>query len=239
MKIDKARYEEAYKCARKVYAKQMRITDAMIDLQGIGLNPNSAADFIYNFKHMLHGEIYKRAMSSDATEDFILWIRRDYGGIAFRNSLFALSKHIPFNGGAMNGHLAILKKYGERQVAEPEIMTAVDDLDDQPIGNNLPDRAKQVTYIIERDNKVRAYVARRAKGKCEYCGYEGFPLPSGQKYVEAHHIIALANSGSDTLNNVIALCANHHREAHYGIDAEGLEAKLVQRLSEINNPNAC
>ena len=75
---------------------------------------------------------------------------------------------------------------------------------------------------------------KRAKGKCEYCGCEGFILPNGQRYVEAHHIIALAKSGSDTIQNVIALCANHHREAHYGENAETLEEKLIQRLSELN-----
>lgn len=61
----------------------------------------------------------------------------------------------------------------------------------------------------------------------------GFLLPSGQRYVEAHHIIALAADGRDTLSNVIALCPGHHREAHYGVDAETLESDFVIRLGDI------
>ena len=59
---------------------------------------------------MLRGEIYKRAMSAETTEHFIQWIRRDYGNAAFRNAISALRKHIPYNGGAMRGHLRILEK---------------------------------------------------------------------------------------------------------------------------------
>jgi 5-methylcytosine-specific restriction protein A len=43
----------------------------------------------------------------------------------------------------------------------------------------------------------------------------------------------LANQGPDTLENVIALCPNHHREAHFGIDRVHLEKKLTAKLAEI------
>lgn len=45
-------------------------------------------------------------------------------------------------------------------------------------------------------------------------------MASGQRYLEAHHIVALACDGPDTVENVVALCPNHHREAHFGVDAE-------------------
>jgi hypothetical protein len=89
---------------------KMRATDARDKLEQLGVNRNSALDFVYIFRHMLRGEIYKRAMSADATEDFVTWIRRDYGERAFRNSLSALSLHIPYNGGAMKGHRALLQR---------------------------------------------------------------------------------------------------------------------------------
>jgi len=112
MVIDRLQYEEAYRCARAVHNREMRLTDAKNRLKALGINPNSAADFVYIFKHMLAGQIYKRAMSAEATEDFILWIKRDYGQTEFRNALAALKEHIPYKGGAMRPHLAILEKYG-------------------------------------------------------------------------------------------------------------------------------
>ena len=113
-------------------------------------------------------------------------------------------------------------------------MHCLDDLEVPPAGSAKPDRAKRSTSIFLRDEKVRRYVVGRAKGQCEFCGARGFNLPSRKRYVETHHIISLANSGPDTPANVIALCPNHHREAHYGADATHLEVKLQKRLSEIN-----
>lgn len=78
-----------------------------------------------------------------------------------------------------------------------------------------------------RDPKVRRAVVARADGKCELCGKHGFTKPDGNLYLETHHIIALANEGADRVTNVIALCADHHREAHFGVDKFDLEEKMI------------
>jgi hypothetical protein len=64
----------------------------------VGLNANSAADFIYILRHMLRGEIYKRAMSATATEDFLQWIHPGLRRSRVAQALKALALHIPFNG---------------------------------------------------------------------------------------------------------------------------------------------
>jgi len=119
--ISRPQYEEAYHCARAVYTGAMRLKAAQSRLGQMGMKSNSAADFVYIFKHMLAGEIYKRAMSAEATEDFILWIKRDYGETEFRNALSALRLHIPYNGGAMHRHWALLSRYGVEQ-DRPKVM---------------------------------------------------------------------------------------------------------------------
>ena len=35
-------------------------------------------------------------------------------------------------------------------------------------------------------------------------------------YLEVHHKIRLSDGGEDTIDNVVALCPNCHRKAHYG-----------------------
>ncbi len=117
------------------------------------------------------------------------------------------------------------------------VENAVDDLSDAPEGNSFPDRARTVVQVIKRDNQVRAHVIKRASGKCEYCGAQGFPTKSGSYYVEAHHIIALCDEGRDTVDNVIGLCPLHHRQAHYGKDAESLESEFVRILKGLNRKN--
>jgi len=112
--------------------------------------------------------------------------------------------------------------------------SAIEDIATSPLGNATPDRALHVAWAYSRDSHVRAFVLKRAKGRCEYCGREGFQMSGGSRYVETHHIIALADQGSDTIQNVIALCANHHKEAHYGEAAERLEREMIECLRRIS-----
>ena len=79
-----------------------------------------------------------------------------------------------------------------------------------------------------RDPAIREAVIRRAGGLCEFCGEPGFLKADGTRYLEAHHIIALADQGEDRMTNVIALCPGHHREAHFGKDAANMEAEMVR-----------
>lgn len=53
-------------------------------------------------------------------------------------------------------------------------------------------------------------------------------MSNGKHYLEAHHVIALCDQGKDTEENVIALCPEHHRQAHYGTNAEALEKKFIE-----------
>ncbi|TAK50128.1 MAG: HNH endonuclease [Xanthobacteraceae bacterium] len=58
---------------------------------------------------------------------------------------------------------------------------------------------------------IREAVKRRAQGKCDYCGESGFKCEDGSRYLECHHIIALANDGADRITNVSALPATSPR----------------------------
>jgi 5-methylcytosine-specific restriction enzyme A len=111
--------------------------------------------------------------------------------------------------------------------------SALDDLDASPLGVDRPDRVNGNRSGYRRDDAVRQHVLKRASGRCEHCGAQGFELPGGSYYVEAHHVISLADQGPDRVNNVIALCAHHHREAHYGRGAESLEASFTKKLHQL------
>lgn len=114
-----------------------------------------------------------------------------------------------------------------------QIGDAIDDLGQPDIGSANPKRRSYSASFIVRDDRVRKQVLRRAKGRCEHCGELGFKRSDGSNFVEAHHIISLAVQGPDTLDNVIALCPNHHREAHFGEDWEQLEAQFKVKLAKL------
>lgn len=88
--------------------------------------------------------------------------------------------------------------------------------------------------VFQRSPQVRNYVLSRAAGKCEWCGAKGFETRAGSIYLETHHIQPLSEKGNDTVDNVIALCPNHHREAHFGTGSDELREKMSQIVKRRN-----
>jgi HNH endonuclease len=67
---------------------------------------------------------------------------------------------------------------------------------------------------------INRYALRRDKNKCRVCGYSDV--------VEVHHIVRVTDGGTNTLDNVITLCPNHHASHHFGsLTTETLRALLV------------
>jgi HNH endonuclease len=116
--------------------------------------------------------------------------------------------------------------YRALSVAQPDRFD--DALDD--LGSDAAMREAVTGQRYKRDPQVRQAVEHRARGRCEYCDQMGFSRPDGSAYVETHHIIALAEDGADRVYNVIALCANHHREAHFGASRGKLEQEFIEAV---------
>jgi hypothetical protein len=118
-----------------------------------------------------------------------------------------------------------------RRITEPYPLRDIDAIDD--FGTDAPDRAKTTGYVYARDPSVRKAVLKRAKGKCELCGEPGFHKADRTRYLECHHIIALAKEGKDRMSNVIALCPNDHREAHFGARGAEIEQEMIKKVRAI------
>lgn len=118
-----------------------------------------------------------------------------------------------------------------RGLMAPEFIDQFE-LGKSPKGTAL--RKETVASVFERSPQVRRYVLERAKGCCELCGAKGFKTSSGSIYLESHHIQPLSDGGDDSIDNVIALCPNHHREAHYGVDSNGFKQSLLRCIEKLN-----
>ncbi len=121
-----------------------------------------------------------------------------------------------------------------REVSNAELFAAIaaepinfnrDAIND--LGTDTPGKRQVKGVNYARDANVRNAVLRRAKGACEYCEKRSFLKDDGSHYLETHHIIALAREGADRPSNVIALCADHHKEAHFGKRRIALEKKMI------------
>ncbi|MGE5540226.1 MAG: HNH endonuclease [Gemmatimonas sp.] len=119
---------------------------------------------------------------------------------------------------------------GGAQATADQFSDAINDL-----GTDAPPRVPTSGMTYARDSRVRSQVLLRAAGKCEYCGQHGFSGVSGAPYLECHHIIALANDGSDRVDNVIALCPNDHREAHFGVRGKKMEEEMIAIVRRVRS----
>lgn len=94
--------------------------------------------------------------------------------------------------------------------------------------NPIPEQVFVRVKAYRRNQDVVVEVLARARGSCEDCL---LPAPfvrakDGTPFLEVHHVVTLAQSGMDTVENAIALCPNCHRRRHYG----GLDQEVESPL---------
>lgn len=94
-------------------------------------------------------------------------------------------------------------------------------------------RREKTQWVVNRSATIRRNVLERAAGHCEYCGRAGFLMPSGQVYLETHHVVPLCEDGPDQECNVVALCPEDHRRAHFGEDASEIRDALLALLEDV------
>jgi 5-methylcytosine-specific restriction protein A len=103
-----------------------------------------------------------------------------------------------------------------------------------PVGRKQPPRVPSMVERIVRDPAVKAWVLEQADGYCENCGSPApFVQEGGIPYLEVHHLKWLAQGGSDTVSNAVALCPNCHRRFHYGTNSAHLVADVIRRVERL------
>lgn len=134
-----------------------------------------------------------------------------------------------------------VEKYATENLLDIEIgfrsLTIDDALEDLDPDLSLiltinPQRRSENVSRFVRDPGVRDQARKRANGRCELCNAEGFLMENGNRYLETHHIQSLGDEGPDIEANVIALCANDHRAAHFSTEKNELAEQMRLVLSQ-------
>ncbi|MCB2292438.1 hypothetical protein LGK95_02645 [Clostridium algoriphilum] len=89
-----------------------------------------------------------------------------------------------------------------------EILQEVDTIENETV--------EQKSIRIKRNQRIVYDLKEKYKNKCqiEGCGFT-FKKKDGNCYSEAHHLDYLSKGGKQVANNMVILCANHHRMFHY------------------------
>jgi 5-methylcytosine-specific restriction protein A len=98
---------------------------------------------------------------------------------------------------------------------------------------SLPDAARRQETRgtgYARSATVRQAVLQRASGVCEMCTKPGFKMDGGAVYLETRHVVPLCDDGPDIEWNVVAICPNDHRRAHFAEDRAAIQSILVDVL---------
>jgi len=77
-----------------------------------------------------------------------------------------------------------------------------------------------------RSQAIKLYVVARSKGICEGCACKAPFQTKNGPFLECHHVFRLADGGPDHPENVVGLCPNCHRRAHYSQDAISFNDRL-------------
>lgn len=124
------------------------------------------------------------------------------------------------------------------EIVETKIIDALPDDLVNKRAKSAPRKArktKNTTVVYLRDPYIIESAKRRAKGACEMpqCKYKYFINENGKPYLEGHHVKPLSEGGSDSINNVAALCPTCHREQHYSKDKLYKRKILLTQLKNI------
>lgn len=223
MKITQQHYQKAYELGRQVHEGKLRPTDAKAELVKIGLNANSGSDLIYILRYMLNGERYTRAMSTANTDDFLTWIRRDYGVEAYVRAVGALRKHLEYyfglKGDRLESHRQVLAKHLALLLTQP---ATFDSPEEVPVAATHSEGSVRQVLVnaYERSSAARAACLAHYGYACCVCGFyfEKTYGSIGNDFIHVHHLKEIATIAEkyqvDPVKDLRPVCPNCHAMLH-------------------------
>ena len=116
-KITNEMVEASYDVGKKFYNKKITLKKGTKTLSQLGMNRNSAVDYIYFFTNLIEGKLYTRTSNVYATDYYLNNIYNEKGYGSLENCLLSLLQHIEYyedkTGTTLNQQRLIYKKYSD------------------------------------------------------------------------------------------------------------------------------
>jgi len=245
-KITHREIVRSYQLAKSVFFTEMKKKDAVHLLHSqLGTSIGSASNMISVFRYMMTGKLYTHGLSVKGTTYFLDQILEEFGESAFRKAYEAVMLYTEYhnrnktnNQSTFNNLLEqykFLYKVGSK--VSPNIVASTSLLSEKEALNlleKLPPKKQEkikVNGITYKRDQYAVRLIKIIKGhKCEACGYQ-LIMENGNPYIEAAHIIPKYKGGEETLENILLLCPNHHKEFDLG------NRENIQKIIKQNNSN--
>jgi 5-methylcytosine-specific restriction protein A len=232
MRIERHHYELAYQLGRRIHEGKMRLTEARDEVAGAGVNPNSAIALLNDFRHMLEGTRYTRALSSSITDDFLTWIRRDFGDTALTNAVSAVTQHLDYyekrRGVNLRTTREILAKHASLLANSLDTFVSPEEV--SPGTTHLEGRVRQILVnVYERNPAARAACIAHYGPTCRVCTFDfGDTYGAlGKGFIHVHHLKELSSIAAeyevDPIHDLRPVCPNCHAMLHTGSQPPSLD----------------
>jgi len=230
--------EITYLVSKRVLEGEITKSEGINELYSkINMNKGSASIIIGQvYPKLFNGTLTKRTVSVAYFTCFLRCIKRDYGNKQLSITLSGLKKHIDYNKTTGDSKITLRKVYNEYlklsninlsnsqkdEIEQIEIIDLYKEKSKKKLKTeleNLPELESEEVYVnqkkYKRNNKAIALIKLLRDNVCQICG-EYIRKKDGTKYIEAAHIKAKRDSGNETLENILLLCPNHHKEFDLG-----------------------
>jgi len=221
-KITRNHIEKSYEIAVKVFRKEITLKTGLDKLVDLGMNRNSASDYVYNYGCMMEGKLMTRNASVLGTRYFLEKIYEENAIEGLERALISLSRHLEYYEQVSNTNVVERRKiYNEflSLVGTSQHISFSDEInDDEPF---LEGKSKRV-YVnaFERNPIARKKCIDFYGAVCKICDFDFEKVygPIGKGFIHVHHIVDISSIGSEyELNPIIDLtpvCPNCHAMLH-------------------------
>lgn len=229
-------FAAAHEAAILVLAGKAKLTGTQKTIAAeYGIAERTASGYIGCFLAMRRGRAFKTIVSSDGLR-FMLGRIAEGGPGDLMLALQSVMSHITYlhditgnEPGLRRVHAEFVERLRE-MAAFDEASISLEDQVTKALGDTAEARAQRLRHaqtmpeqqivlarVFKRNPDVIAEVLLHANGVCQGCNQVApFVRADGRPYLEVHHCQPLAEGGTDTVGNAIALCPNCHRERHHG-----------------------
>ena len=216
-------YKAAFEFGKQVYSSQISKNAARGKLtEELGMNINSAADYLSNFLHMMKGEKFTRTMKGDATEYFIVKIKNEFGNKYFLNALDSVEKHVDYYENLGRRNLPNIREIFKRlRSNSPLEYSNIFPDEIEPTIGLIEGAKKRITVnSYERNPRARAACIKHHKPVCSICKFDFYTEfgDVGEGFIHVHHIKRISEIGEkyevDPINDLIPVCPNCHAMLH-------------------------
>ena len=243
MKISTTMIEQVYIYAREIYNNNIEVDQAVkLLVNDYKWAEGSARGYINVYNNIRNGEKYTWTINGNATDYYLKNIYKDDGYNALQIALKSVKLHIDYqeNIQTINNIIEIYEKFKNVVNIDKDIQTVFAEIDEY-IKNIEPER-RDVEYnkLIRNDTHIVRWLKEQFNNRCQFPNCTAkIMTKSGEYYVEVAHITPVAEGGMSTLNNLLVLCPNHHKEFDLGFrniikrDNEHIEGELNDQYFNI------